>query len=219
LSPVATRPAAIVDVDGTLVDSNYHHALCWHRSFLDHGLTFPVWRLHRHVGMGGDKFVAAVAGDGVEHAHGDSLRERWEELFDDVIDEVQPLPGAHRFVEALKERGHTIVLATSSIERHLGVLLEKLGIRDLVDGWTMSDDVEASKPDPDLVEVALAKAGTRDAVMVGDTPWDAAAAGCAGIGTVGVLTGGFAPSELGAATAVYESVDELRKKLGSSPFA
>ena len=209
-------PAVLLDIDGTLVDSNYHHVLCWHRAFVEHELAIPVWQLHRHVGMGGDKYVAAVAGDAVEQRLGDSLRDRWEELFDDVIDEVQPLPGAREFVEALKERGHVVVVATSSIERHLDILFEKLGIGELVDGRTTSDDVEASKPAPDLVEAALAKAQTRDAVMVGDTPWDIEAARRAGIDTICLLTGGFARCELTDAVAVYESLDELRAQLDNS---
>ena len=80
-------PAALVDIDGTLVDSNYHHALCWFRAFREHELTIPLWRLHRHVGMGGDKYVAAVCDEDVEARLGDSLRARWEELFDTVINE------------------------------------------------------------------------------------------------------------------------------------
>ncbi|HVM69978.1 MAG TPA: HAD family hydrolase, partial [Gaiellaceae bacterium] len=198
-----SRRAAILDVDGTLVDTNYHHALAWHRAFREHDLVLPVWRLHRHIGMGGDKFVAAVAGEDVEQRLGDRLRERWEALFDDVIDEVEPLPGARAFVDALKERGHTVVLASSSVEKHLDVLLDKLEVRELVDGWTMKDDVEASKPDPDLIEAALEKARTRDAVVVGDAPWDVEAARRAGLPTVCLLTGGFSEAELrdaGAAT-------------------
>jgi HAD superfamily hydrolase (TIGR01509 family) len=170
--------------------------------------------------MGGDKFVAAVAGDDVEERLGDALRERWEQLFDEVIDEVAPLEGARELVLDLKERGHAVVLASSSIERHLDRFLDLLDVRDLADSWTTKDDVEASKPEPDLVEAALAKAGTRDAVMVGDTPWDVEAARRAGIETVCVVTGGFSEQELGdaGAVAVFESIDELRARLGDPPF-
>jgi HAD superfamily hydrolase (TIGR01549 family) len=213
--------AAILDVDGTLVDTNYHHALAWHRAFRKHGVVIPVWRLHRHVGMGGDKFVAAVAGEGVEERLGDALREEWERLFDEVIDEVEPLEGAHDLMADLKGRGRAVVLASSSIEKHLDHFLELLGAREIADSWTTKDDVEASKPDPDLVQAALAKAGTRDAVMLGDTPWDVEAARRAGIETVCVLTGGFSEQELrdAGALAVYESIAELRKRLGETPLA
>ena len=215
-----SRPAAILDVDGTLADTNYHHALAWYRAFREQELVVPVWRLHRHIGMGGDKFVAAVTDDDVEERLGDALRDRWEELFDEVIDQVAPLPGAQRFVGALKERGHVVVLASSSVQKHLDVLLDKLEVRDVVDGWTTKDDVEASKPDPDLVEAALAKAGTREAVMVGDAPWDVQAARRAGLETVCLVTGGFSQGELrdAGAAAVYESLDELREALEETPL-
>ena len=212
--------AAILDVDGTLVDTNYHHALCWYRAFRDHDVVVPLWRLHRHVGMGGDKYVAAVAGDEVEARLGERLRARWEELFDAVLDEVVPLEGARELVEDLKERGLTVVLASSSIEPHLDRFLDLLRVRDLADAWTMKDDVEASKPDPDLVEAAVEQAGTRDAVMVGDTPWDVEAATRAGIETICVRTGGFSEDELRSAGAalVVESVAALRGGLDDSPL-
>jgi HAD superfamily hydrolase (TIGR01549 family) len=216
----AAPRAAILDVDGTLVDTNYHHALCWYRAFREHDLVVPLWRLHRHVGMGGDKYVAAVAGDGIEERLGDRLRERWEELFDEVLDEVAPLDGARELVQELKERGLTVVLASSSIEAHLDRFLDLLRVRDLADAWTMKDDVEASKPDPDLVEAALEQAGTRDAVMVGDTPWDVKAATRAGIETICVRTGGFSEDELrsAGATVVVESVAALRGRLDGTPL-
>jgi HAD superfamily hydrolase (TIGR01509 family) len=214
------RRAAILDVDGTLVDTNYHHALCWFRAFREHGIVLPLWRLHRHVGMGGDKYVAALAGDDVEERLGDALRERWAELFDGLLPEVEPLAGARELVVALKERGHPVVLASSAIGKHLDAFLDRLDVRELADGWTNKDDVEASKPSPDLVEAALAKAGTRDAVMVGDTPWDVEAAKRAGIPTVCVLTGGFAESELleAGAVAVFGSIEELFSRLEETPL-
>ena len=212
--------AAILDVDGTLVDTNYHHALCWYRAFRERDVVVPMWRLHRHVGMGGDKYVAAVAGDDVEERLGDGLRDRWEELFDEAIDEVVPFDGAREFIVDLKERGLTVVLASSSIEAHLDHFLDLLDVRDVADAWTMKDDVESSKPDPDLVATALEQAGTHDAVMVGDTPWDVESAKRAGIETICVLTGGFGEAELRAAGAasVFDSVAELRRRLDASPL-
>jgi HAD superfamily hydrolase (TIGR01549 family) len=208
-------PAAILDVDGTLLDTNYHHALAWFRAFAAEEIVLPMWRLHRHVGMGGDKFVAAVAGDEVEERLGDRLREAWEERFDELIDETEPLDGARDLIEELKRRGHQVVLASSAIERHVDAFLEKLDARELADGWTTKDDVEASKPDPDLVDAALAKARTRDALMVGDTPWDVQAAKRAGLETICVVTGGFSRQELeeAGAAAVYESLTELKDDL------
>ena len=208
-------PAAVLDVDGTLVDTNYHHALAWFRAFRAERIVLPMWRLHRHVGMGGDKFVSAVAGDEVEERLGDHLRDAWEKRFDELIDETEPLAGARELIEELKRRGHPMVLASSAIERHVDAFLDRLDARELAGGWTTKDDVEASKPDPDLVEAALAKAGTRDAVLIGDTPWDVEAARKAGIETICVVTGGFSRQELeeAGATAVYESLVALREDL------
>ena len=176
----------------------------------------PVWRLHRHVGMGGDKYVAAVAGEEVEERLGDELRDRWEELFDELIGEVAPLEGAHDLIADLKESGRTVVLASSSIERHLDHFLDLLDARELLDGWTTKDDVEATKPEPDLVQAALEKAGSDDSTMLGDTPWDVEAARKAGLETVCLVTGGFSAQELqeAGAAAVFESVEELRGRLG-----
>ena len=147
---------AILDVDGTLVDTNYHHAIAWYRAFRSRGATFPLWRIHRHIGMGGDQLVAA------------------------------------------------------------------LDARDLADSWTTSADVEATKPAPDLVEVALEKAGDHDgAVMVGDSTYDCEAAQRAGVPTLGVLTGGFSEQELldAGAVSVFESPEELLSEIGRTPFA
>jgi HAD superfamily hydrolase (TIGR01509 family) len=212
--------AAILDVDGTLIDTNYHHALAWYRAFREREIVLPIWRLHRHVGMGGDKYVAAVAGEEVDERLGDELRERWEALFDELIPEVEPLAGARELVAELKARGQTVVLASSAIEKHVDAFLDKLDVRELADGWTTKDDVEASKPDPDLVQAALAKAGSGDAAMVGDTPWDVEAARRAGIETVAVVTGGYSEQELrdAGAAAVFDSLETLRRRLDETPL-
>ena len=104
-------PTAILDVDGTLVDTNYHHAIAWYRAFRRHDVTPPVWRIHRHIGMGGDQLVAAVAGDRVERRQGDSIRATETALYADLIGEVQPFADARRLLELLRERGHKLVLA------------------------------------------------------------------------------------------------------------
>ena len=181
----------------------------------------PVRRLHRHVGMGGDKFVAAVAGEEVEERYGDDLRDRWEELFDELIDEIAPFEGAHALVADLAAGGHTPVLASSAVEKHVDHYLDLLDLRDVAAGWTTNDDVEASKPEPDLVRAALDKAGTDDAVMIGDTPWDVAAARRAGLDTICVICGGFCEDELREAgcIAVYESVEALRLDLANTPLS
>ena len=181
-----------------------------------------LWYLHRHVGMGGDKYVAAVAGDAVERQIGDAVRDEWERQFERMIEEVAPFAGAHALIVELKERGHTVVFASSSIAKHAEHFLDRLEARDLVDAWTTKDDVDATKPAPDLIQAALAKAGTRDAVMVGDTPWDVEAARKAGIDTIAVRTGGaYSAAELrdAGAVSVFESVEELRGRLDETPLS
>ena len=181
----------------------------------------PIWRLHRHVGMGGDQFVEAVAGKEVEQKHGDAVRDRWEELFDGLIDEVAPLEGAHELLVDLKRRGHRLVLASSAIQKHADHYLDLLDARDVADDWTTKDDVESSKPDPDLVRSAIEKAGAASAVMIGDTPWDIEAARKTGVETICLITGGFSEQELrdAGAVGVYESVEALRDDLDNTPLS
>ncbi|MDQ3981559.1 MAG: HAD family hydrolase [Actinomycetota bacterium] len=212
--------AAILDIDGTLVDTNYHHAVAWYRAFKSFDVVVPVWRIHRHVGMGGDHLVSALAGDETEDRLGDDIRSAEKKLYAELIDEVEPVEGAPQLVHDLKERGHTVVLASSAKEDEVDHYLDLLGVRDVVDGWTTAADVEATKPEPDLVGAAVDKAGGGRGVMVGDSIWDCEAATRAGLETIGVLTGGFARSELSdsGAVAVFESVDELRSKLHDTPF-
>jgi HAD superfamily hydrolase (TIGR01509 family) len=214
------RPAALLDLDGTLVDTNYHHAIAWYRAFRQNGIVLPFWRCHRAIGMGGDKLVAALAGEQVERELGDAVRAAEKVLYLELIHETEPFADARRFVEELKRRGHVVVLASSAKQHELDHYLDVVGVRELVDGWTSAADVEATKPDPDLVEAALDKAGTRDAVMVGDTPWDCEAAARAEIETVTVLTGGFCEQELrhAGAVCVFESMGELLDALDATPL-
>lgn len=213
--------AAILDIDGTLADTNYHHAVAWYRAFSAHDVEVPIWRVHRHIGMGGDQLVAALAGDDVEEEKGDDIRDAEKERYMELIDEVQLLPGAPELIADLSDRGLTVVLASSAKEDEVDHYLDMLEARDVIKGWTTSADVEATKPEPDLVEAALEKAGTREAVMVGDTTWDIKAAKRAGIETLAVLTGGFGEDELREAGAaeVFESVQTLREQLDSTPLS
>jgi HAD superfamily hydrolase (TIGR01549 family) len=213
-------PAAILDVDGTLVDTNYHHAIAWHRAFSQNGVDLPVWRIHRHIGMGGDLFVAALAGEEVEKRCGDEIRDAEHDRYFELIDEVRPLEAARELIEDLHGNGTAVVLASSAKEDEVDHYLDLLDARELVDSWTTSADVERTKPHPDLVEAALEKAGTREAVMIGDSVWDIEAAKNAGIETIAVLTGGFSVAELEerGAAKVFESIAELRERLGETPL-
>jgi HAD superfamily hydrolase (TIGR01549 family) len=214
-------PAAILDVDGTLVDTNYHHALAWYRAFRQHGELLPIWRIHRHIGMGSDQLIRALCGDEVDEEKGDDIRSAETALYLALIEEVEPLRGAKGLIRDLKERGHTVVLASSAKAKELEHYLDLLEARELSDDWTSSADVDATKPDPDLVEAAREKAGPGDAVMVGDSTWDCEAAKRAGVETVAVLTGGFSEQELldAGAVGVYESIDDLRRSLDETPLA
>ena len=214
-------PAAILDVDGTLVDTNYQHVIAWSRAFARHDIVLPLWRIHRHIGMGGDQFVAALAGDDVERERGDDIRAAEKELYFELIAEVKPLAGARELTEVLKERGHAVVLASSAKAEEVDHYLDLLDARELADGWTTSADVEATKPHPDLVVAAVEKAGGGEAVMVGDTPWDCESARGAGVPTVCVLTGGFSEQELqdAGALAVFESIAQLAERLDETPLA
>lgn len=212
--------AAILDVDGTLVDTNYHHAIAWWRAFKQHDVLVPIWRIHRSVGMGGDKLIAALCGDEVEDEKGDDIRDAEKALYLALIEEVELLDGARDLIVELKERGHPVVLASSAKSNELDHYLDQLDARDLVDGWTDSSDVDDTKPDPDLVTAAMAKAKTDDAVMVGDSVWDCRAATRADIETIAVLTGGFSEEELrqAGATAVFRSLRELIEGLEETPL-
>jgi HAD superfamily hydrolase (TIGR01549 family) len=211
---------AILDIDGTLVDTNYQHTIAWHRALKRHGARVAAWRIHRHIGMGGDKVVAALCGEEFDEEHGDDVRESEGELYMELIDEVETFEGARGLIEDLKAAGHKVILASSAKPDEVEHYLDLLDARDLADAWTDSGDVEETKPAPDLVQSALEKAGEGEAVMVGDTPWDVKAAEKAGVPTVAVLTGGFSADELrdAGAVAVFENMEELRDRLSSTPL-
>jgi HAD superfamily hydrolase (TIGR01509 family) len=213
--------AAILDVDGTLVDTNYQHALAWYRAFRGQGVVLPVWRVHRHIGMGGDQLVAALCSEEFDREHGDAVREAESDLYRELIDEVEPLAGAKELVRDLSRRGHAVVLASSAKEHEVEHYLDLLDAREVADGWTTAADVEATKPEPDLVKAAVEKAGGGPAAMVGDSTWDCEAAGRAGLETIAVLTGGFSEQELrdAGASVVFESIEELHERLDETPLA
>lgn len=206
---------AVFDVDGTLVDTNYQHALAWYRAFRSMNVVIPVWRIHRHIGMGGDQLVPTLAGDEFEQRHGDDVRAAWKRAFDPCLDEVATVPGATELLRAVKDRGLRLVLASSGKPDHVDHYLDQLQARDLADGWTTSEDVERTKPAPDLIEVAIDKAGGGAAIAFGDSTWDAVAAGRLGVPAIALRTGGFSPEELREAGAVevFESLDDLRADL------
>jgi len=204
--------AVLFDIDGTLVDSTYHHALAWHRAFARLGDAPALWRLHRAIGMGGDKLVAHVAGDDTEAQHGDKLRDFWRQEYAEIRTEVRPLPGAADLVRRLSASRYRVALASSGDPEFAREAIDLLGIGGQIEALTTSEDVDASKPEPDLVQATLDRIGEVErSVFVGDTPYDVEAAARAGMGCIAVLTGGFSRAELAdaGATLVVESLAEL----------
>ncbi|MFC7912320.1 HAD family hydrolase [Streptomyces sp. JHA19] len=221
---MSTSRIAVLDVDGTLIDSNYHHALAWYRALRSVGETWPVWRLHRLIGMGGDQLVTALGGEDLERRVGDRVREQQGKEVDGLIEEMAPLPGARDLLLAIKERGHRLVLASSGKGRHVDAFLDMLDARGIADDWTSSADVEASKPAPDLLHVALQKLGAppdAPSVMIGDSVWDVEAAKRAGMPALVVRSGGFGDDELrnAGAVALYDTPADLAKALDDTPLA
>jgi HAD superfamily hydrolase (TIGR01509 family) len=215
---------AVLDVDGTLVDSNYQHALAWYRALRSVGETFPIWRLHRLIGMGGDQLVLSLGGEDLEKRVGEEARTRQGEEVDKLIDEVAPLPGARDLLLAIKERGHRLVLASSGKERHVDFALDLLDARGIADAWTSSADAEETKPAPDLLQVALKKLDAPDdanSVMIGDSVWDVEAAKNAGMPAIVVRSGGFGDDELrnAGAVGIYDTPGDLAEELDDTALA
>jgi HAD superfamily hydrolase (TIGR01509 family) len=213
-------PAAILDIDGTLVDTNYHHAIAWYRAFRQHGVTVPIWRIHRHIGMGGDQLVAAVSSQNVEEEQGERIRAAEHDQYMALIQETAPFAGAEDLLRGLKERGHLLMLASSAKPDEVEHYLDLLDARELADGWTTAGDVAATKPEPDLVLAAMEKAGADRAVLIGDSTWDCEAAKRAGVPTVAILTGGFSEQELrdAGAVVVFDSIRTLGQRLDETPL-
>jgi HAD superfamily hydrolase (TIGR01509 family) len=212
--------AVLFDVDGTLVDSNYLHALCWWEAFTQAGHDVPAVRIHRAIGMGSDQLLDALLPGDRDRRQDDSMRAAHGALYATYWSRQRPLPGAAQLLRACKKRGLRVILASSADEREFAALRAVLDAEDAIDEATSSADVDRSKPAPDLVQVALDKAGVRpdEAAFVGDTVWDVRAAGQAGVPCVGLLSGGISRSELldAGAAEVYDGPAELLDALASS---
>ncbi|MDF1606246.1 HAD family hydrolase [Nocardioides sp. YIM 152315] len=189
--------AVLLDIDGTLVDSTYHHAVAWHRAFARHNVTLPMVRIHRAIGMGGDRLVAHVADQATEDRLGDQLRDAWREEYLTLRHEVRPLPGARELVGTLRTQGFRVGLASSGDPQFSREAVDLLGVGDDIELLTTSEDVDSSKPDPDLVGETLARlGGIEQAVLVGDTVYDVESAARAGLACVALGSGGVSRAEL-----------------------
>jgi HAD superfamily hydrolase (TIGR01509 family) len=215
-------PAVLFDIDGTLVDSNYLHVYAWLRAFHKAGLPVEGWRIHRSIGMDGSTLV-----DKLSNGADDDVQKRLKDLhtryYEASGDLLTTLPGAQQLLKRVAGHGLQVVLATSAPDNELAMLRATLACDDLVSAITSSADVEEAKPRPDIVEVAMEKAGVtqHDAVFVGDTVWDVEASARAGVPCIGVLSGGVSRDELedAGAAAVFDNAQHLCDQLDSSPIA
>ncbi|OUS95171.1 HAD family hydrolase [Rhodococcus sp. NCIMB 12038] len=219
LSP--TR-AALFDVDGTLVDSNYLHVRAWQRAFREVGHDVDAWRVHRGIGLDSSLLLESLLGDDAQTL-GDRAKDLHSTYYLGARDSMRPLAGARELIRELHGRGVQVVLATSAPEEELDVLREILSVDSCIAHATSSADVDNAKPDPGVVRAALDRASVSadSAVMVGDAVWDAEAASRAGVTFVGVLSGGISRAELTAAgaVAVFEDAQDLLDHLESSPLS
>lgn len=212
----------LLDIDGTLVDSNDLHAQAWLEALAREGVETDFAKVRPLIGMGGDKVIPLLTGQSAHSELGKRLDEQRSALFlERYLPRVQPFAGARELLTALLERGHKLVVATSAKDDELEGLLARGAIADLLPERTSSDDADSSKPDPDIVLAALhkAKAKPEAALMLGDTPYDLQAATQAGVGFVGVRCGGYDAEALRGALAVYADPAELLRELARSPFA
>lgn len=208
------HPGALLDIDGTLLDTNWLHTVAWWRAFRTCGLTIPMARIHRLVGMGGDRLVPTAAGrevDGAEDAYADE--------FEGLRDQVVALPGAQELIAALDRAGLRVVLASSARQSDLDHFRAVIDMDDVLAGATSSGDVDESKPSQKIFDVALDRFGLdrSSTLVVGDTGWDGEAAERAGLRFVGVETGGWTAADLrhAGAVAVYADAAALAEDVSA----
>jgi HAD superfamily hydrolase (TIGR01509 family) len=221
---MADPPAAVLfDVDGTLIDSNYLHAVTWWEAFARAGHDVPMADIHRAIGMGSDQLLDALLPADRDRDADHELTAGHDALFSVYWSRLRPLPGAADLVRACKARDLRVVLASSAGRDELGAMRAALDADDVIDEVTSSADAERSKPAPDIVQVALEKAGVEPAraVFVGDTVWDVRACQQAGVRCIAVLTGGIGRDELAAAGAaeIYSGTRSLLADLDASSLA
>jgi HAD superfamily hydrolase (TIGR01509 family) len=213
--------AVLLDVDGTLIDSNDAHALAWVEVGKEFGYAIEYEHIRWLIGMGGDKVLPELTGIDAESEKGKQILARRGEIFrDQYLHTLKPFEGTRELLEQISRDGMQLVVATSASEEDLQGLLKQAGIEDLIDNAANADDAEESKPAPDIVEAALrrAKAGPGEAIMIGDTPYDVAAATRAGVPIIGFTCGGWEAEELRGAIAVHEGPAQLVSEYSSSPL-
>ncbi len=213
--------AVLLDIDGTLIDSNRAHAEAYVEAGRQLGLSLDIEDVRRRIGKGGDKLIPEVSGLSEEEGRGADLAGRKKKLFlERWLPRLKPTPGARPFLHRLRDDGLKLVIATSAGREEMQQILEQAGVADLVQDATSSDDAEESKPDPDIVLAALGRAGypAPQVLMLGDTPYDVEAARRAGVGVVALRCGGWSDADLRGALAVYEHPQDLLDNFDDSPF-
>ena len=217
--------AVIFDVDGTLVDSNRLHVEAWQEAFRGCGKEVTFAELHKQMGKGGDQLMPVFCSREELDRFGEDLERRRTELFaSDYLPRVRPFPRVRELFERVKADGLAIALASSAKEEELERHKKSLRIEDLLETSTSADDAERSKPHPDIFQAALEGIGgvaPEEAIVVGDTPYDAIAAAKAGMRTIGLLSGGFTEEALRSAGAVeiYKDVADLLEHYDESLLA
>ena len=212
----------LLDVDGTLVDSNDAHALAWVRAFAEEGVEVPFDAVRRLIGMGGDKLMPRVSSFTDDSKEGKRVATKRQEIFArEFLPRLQPFRDAGRLVAELKRRGLTAVAASSAKAEELRPLLRIAQAEALLDGATSSSDADESKPSPDIIHAALAQAHAeaRNAVMIGDTPYDIQAATAAGVRCIAFRCGGWGDKDLDRAIAIYDGPWELLARFDDSLLA
>ena len=214
--------AVILDVDGTLVDSNDAHARAWVDAFARHGIAVPFEKVRRAIGMGGDKLMPSVSGIREDSEQGQAISRDRAELFQSTyLPQVRPFPRVRELVERFLADALTLAVASSAKEDELEPLLQIAAVADLIPHRTSSDDAERSKPDPDIVQAALREARSERArtIMIGDTPYDLEAAARARIEFVGLECGGWSRADLRGAAQVFASPADLLERYEQSVCA
>lgn len=219
---MSTLAVVVLDIDGTLVDSNDAHARAWLDTFAEANIHVPFEKVRALIGKGGDKLVPELTGIPGDDPRGEKLSARRSEIFrEHYVPRLRPFPEVRALMEKIIARGLRLVVATSAKKDEVDPLLRIAGIDDLIDKKTSADDAENSKPDPDIVSAAVARAKVRpdQALMLGDTPYDVEAATRAGVDIIAVRCGGWGDKDLRGAIAIYDDARELCLKFDKSPIA
>ena len=219
-TPVSRFRGVLLDIDGTLVDSNDAHADAWVRALREHGHDVSFEKIRPLIGMGGDNLLPTAVDVDKESEEGKKISERRGEIFRELLPTIRPFSGTRELISFLLKRGFQVVVATSAPDEEVDPLLEVAEVRDLIRHQATADDAEESKPDPDIIHAALQRLGLppEEAVLLGDTRFDIEAASKAGVGTIALRCGGATEEELAGALAIYEDPEDLLERFEASPL-